>query len=137
MCCLVMRKARERRQPRPVCVDLQDGNGNTKRSRVSNVSSRVTHHSCHSQPSWPLPTLKRLLRLPQNSSQVCLGLKARFCRADLSRLLIGLDNLPSEISFLLTEIQHIDVRSQGKSHITPSPPPGFLIISLRTPTRCR
>ena len=54
--------------------------------------------------------------MPQNSSQVRLWLSTGFPQADLSRLLSDLDNLPSEISFLLTEIQHIDVRSQGTRH---------------------
>ena len=54
-----------------------------------------------------------------------LGLNADFSRANSSRLLTGLDNLPSEISFLLTEIQHIDVRSQGTSQINLLAPTGF------------
>jgi hypothetical protein len=79
------------------------GNWNTKRSRLS-VLSRVT---CLPQ------TTRRLRRLPQNLSRVCPGLIASSSQDDLCTLLAGLDNLPSEISFLLTEIQHIDVRSQG------------------------
>ena len=98
---------------------LKMGNWNTRRSRV-----RVRHASrlptSLSQPSWPPRTTKRLLPLLRNSSLVCLGFDTNPSSADLSRLLAGLDNLPSEISFLLTEIQHIDVRSQGRPRTTSS-----------------
>jgi hypothetical protein len=95
------------------CVNLQDG----KWEREEVVGGcPVTRHSLPlSQPSWQPRTMKRLQRLPQNSSQVCLGLRTHFSRTGLCRPLLGLDNLPSEISFLLTEIQHIDIRSQGTS----------------------
>jgi len=92
---------------------FRTGNGSAKRSWTS-VPSRVTASSL-SQPSWQPQTSKRLQRLPQNSSQVCLGLRAHFSRAGSCRPIAGLDNLPSEISFLLTEIQQIDTRSQGVS----------------------
>ena len=88
-------------------------NWNTKRSCQSECL--VTRHAPapDSQPRWPHQITKKLLRLPQNSSRVRLGLKRGFSSVCSSRSFAGLDNLPSEILFLLTEIQHIDTRSQG------------------------
>ena len=79
---------------------------------MSRHASRILSVLSVSRP-WRPPTLKRQLRFPPNSSQVRLGLRASPSQADLRKPFAGLDNLPSEISFLLTEIQHLDTRSQG------------------------